>query len=266
MNEAEAERLTAKSKEQQMLQILAHDFAQPPRVAVALLEEIQTWYAGQAAASVQPGQMRVYLVALKARHGQALADTHQTEIVWTVDAGAEDYELHRQEGPTALRRHRVQRLLDEAVTQGAVASQEDLARVLQVSVRTIKRDCAALAAQGVYLPTRGNLKGIGRGQTHKALIVGRWLQGETYDQISRATHHSVSSVQRYVQAFCRVMQLHQQGLATEEIALLLQVGWPLVADYQALYTQHATPFVAACLASQLARIQQRTASEKKRTL
>jgi len=265
MNETEAERLAAKSKEHQMLQILEHDFAQPPRVAAALLQEIQTWYAGQAEAPVQPGQMRVYLVALKARHGQALADTRQTEVVWTVDAGAEDYALQQQEGPTALRRHRLQRLLDEAVTQGAVASQEDLARVLQVSVRTIKRDCAALEAQGVYLPTRGHLKGIGRGQTHKALIVGRWLQGETYDQISRATHHSVGSVQRYVQAFCRVLQLQRQGVSTEEIALLLQIGWPLVADYQALYTQHANPFVEARLAGQLARFQQRTTSEKKRT-
>jgi DNA-binding CsgD family transcriptional regulator len=155
--------------------------------------------------------------------------------------------------------------LDEAVAQGAVASQEDLARVLQVSVRTIKRDCAHLEAQGVYLPTRGHLKGIGRGQTHKALIVGRWLRGETYDQISRATHHAVSSVQRYVQAFCRVMQLQQQGLATDEIALLLQLGRPLVADYQALYTPHATPFVQTRLAAQLQRLQQRGTGEKKRT-
>ena len=119
-------------------------------------------------------------------------------------------------------------------------------------------------AQGIYLPTRGNLKGIGRGQTHKGLIVGRWLRGETYDQIARATHHSVISVQRYVQRFSRVIQLQQQGMAAEEIALLLQIGLPLVAEYLAIYEKHDTPFVRQRLAAQLQRLQQRTQVEKKR--
>ncbi len=261
MNEAEVARLQAKTKEQQLIHMLQTDYQQSPRMAQVLLEDLQACWAG---GQVQPGQMRVMLVALTARHGQALAETRQTEVVWTVDAGAEDYEVQRQYGMTAVRQQHIQRLLDEAVAQGAVASQEDLARVLQVSVRTIKRDCAVLEAQGVYLPTRGHLKGIGRGQTHKALIVGRWLQGETYDQISRATHHAVSSVQRYVQAFCRVMQLQQQGLPIDEIAVLVQLGWPLVADYQAIYAQHATPFVQTRLAAQLERLQQRGTAEKKR--
>jgi len=163
-----------------------------------------------------------------------------------------------------MRRQRIQRLLSEAVEQGAVASQEDLARVLQVTVRTIKRDCAALTKAGIYLPTRGNLKGIGRGQTHKALIVGRWLRGQSYDQVARASHHSVISVQRYVQSFCRVIQLQQQGLSEDEIALLLQIGWPLVAEYEAIYQQYDTPFVRERLADQLQRLTQRVRGEKKR--
>jgi hypothetical protein len=132
-------------------------------------------------------------------------------------------------------------------------------------VRTIKRDCAHLASQGIYLPTRGNLKGIGRGQTHKALIVGRWLRGESYDQVARATHHAVVSVQRYVQGFVRVVQLHQQGLSREEIALLLQMGWPLVADYLAIYQEHDTSFARERLAAQLQRLQQRVGGQKKRS-
>lgn len=258
-------RLSAKTKEQQLMQILQEEFRQPPGVARAMLADIQQWLEGTAEA-VKPGQQRVMLVALTARHGEALAQTRQTEVVWTVDAGAEDYEVAVQHGVGAMRRQRLQRLLAEAVEQGAAASQEDLARVLQVSVRTIKRDCAALAAQGIYLPTRGNLKGIGRGQTHKGLIVGRWLRGETYDQIARVTHHSVISVQRYVQTFSRVMQLQQQGVAAEEIALLLQIGLPLVAEYLAIYEKHDTPFVRQRLAAQLQRLQQRTAAEKKRVI
>lgn len=250
-------RLAAKTKEQQLLHILQKEFQQPPRVARAILEDVQECLRGTTN-QIEPGQMRVILVTMTARHGEALSNTAQKEVVWTVDAGKEDRQVQVEYGITAVRRHRIQRLLAEAVAQGAVASQEDLAQVLHVSVRTIKRDCAALTAQGIYLPTRGNLKGIGRGQTHKALIVGRWLRGATYDQIARATHHSVTSVQRYVRGFSRVIHLQQQGLSRDEIALLLQIGWPLVADYLTIYEKHDTPFVRERLAAQLERFQQRT--------
>lgn len=263
MKQAEVERWAAKTKEVQMLQILQEEFQQPPRVARAILADMEACLQGRSD-RVEVGQMRVMLVAMSARHGEALKETQQKEVVWTVDAGVEDYEVYQQYGAVAMRHQRMQRLLSEAVAQGAVASQEDLARVLQVAVRTIKRDCATLTKQGVYLPTRGNLKGIGRGQTHKALIVGRWLRGQTYDQIARATHHSVVSVQRYVQTFSRVIQLQQSGLTADEIALLLQIGWPLVAEYQAIYQQHDSPFVRERLSNQLQRLSQRVSGQKKR--
>lgn len=263
MKQEMVDRLTAKTKEQQLMQILQEEFHQPPRVAQAILEDVQECLLGTSE-QVKPGQMRVVLVAMKARHGKALAQTAQKEVIWSVDAGQEDYEVQLKHGIGAMRQVRIQRLLGEAVAQGAVASQEDLARVLQVSVRTIKRDCAYLESQGIYLPTRGNLKGIGRGQTHKALIVGRWLRGESYDQIARATHHAPVSVQRYVQTFVRVVQLQQQGLDKEEIALLLQIGWPLVTDYLAIYQEHDSPFVREQLADQIQRLQRRVQGQKKR--
>jgi len=133
-----------------------------------------------------------------------------------------------------------------------------------VSVRTIKRDCANLQGQGFSLPTRGKLKGIGRGQTHKAQIVGRWLRGETYDQIARRTHHSLTCVKRYVQAFARVINLQQKGLTTAEISLLLQISTHLVDDYLAIYTQNDTPFSRQRLQEQLERLTQANKTPKKR--
>ncbi len=257
MNQEVISRLAAKTKEQQLLHILQKEFQQPPRMARAILEDVQECLKG-GSDQVETGQMRVMLVSMTARHGEVLSNTEQKEVVWTIDAGKEDHQVQIKHGVVAVRQQRLQRLLIEAVEQGAVASQEDLAQVLHVSVRTIKRDCATLTEQGVYLPTRGNLKGIGRGQTHKALIVGRWLRGETYDQIARATHHSVVSVRRYVQAFSRVIQLQQQGLSRDEIGLLLQIGWPLVAEYLAIYEKHDTPFVRERLTTQLERFQQRS--------
>ena len=142
-------------------------------------------------------------------------------------------------------------------------TQEDLARVLNVSVRTIKRDCAELQAAGIYLPTRGNLQGIGRGQTHKGQIVSRWLQGGTYDQISRQTHHSVASVGRYIQGFAQVMQLHRQDFPVEEIALLLHMGQALVQEYLAVYDENDSALARQRLDEQLERLRNRSRSEKK---
>jgi Mn-dependent DtxR family transcriptional regulator len=171
-----------------------------------------------------------------------------------VDAGLDDRQVLGEHGRIALRRVRIQRLLDEALAQGAVATQEDLAQVLQVSVRTVRRDCASLQAQGIYLPTRGNLHGVGRGQTHKAQIIRGWLQGETYDQIALNSHHCLSSIQRYVQAFVRVVHLHREGFPESQIALLLGMSQPLVREYLTVYDRNDATECRKRLADQTERL------------
>jgi DNA-binding CsgD family transcriptional regulator len=258
----EAGRAQAKTARQRLLNILQDDFSQPRRIAQAIVEDAEDCLLGSGE-EMQPGQMRVVLAASGESHAQPMKATRTKEVVWTVDSGGEDREVKRQQGQQALRWVRIQRLLSEAVTQGAVATQEDLARVLNVSVRTIKRDCAELQAAGIYLPTRGNLQGIGRGQTHKGQIVGRWLQGGTYDQISRQTHHSVASVGRYIQGFAQVMQLHRQDFPVEEIALLLHMGQALVQEYLAVYDENDSALARQRLDEQLERLRNRSRSEKK---
>jgi hypothetical protein len=184
--------------------------------------------------------MRVILVEKDAPHGRPLDGTETTEVVWTINAGDEDLQVFEEHGSIALRHVRILRLLDEAVAQEAAATQEDLARALHASVSTIKRDFAALRDEGHYLPSRGNLQGIGRGQTHKARIVGLWLQGLTYDQIARRTHHAVSSIKRYINTFIRVVWMHRQEYTEEQIAHLLQIGTALTAEYLALYDRYNT--------------------------
>lgn len=261
MNQEELARRQAKTPEQRFMNILQNEFRQPPRVAEAILTDAQSCLLGQG--ELRPGQMRVVLARRDASHGRSLKVTATKEVVWTVHDGQEDDEVGQRHGAQALRRQRIQRLLGEAVAQGAGASQEDLARVLNVSVRTIKRDCAALQEEGVYLPTRGHLQGIGRGQSHKALVVSRWLAGATYDQIARQTHHSVISVQRYVQAFARVMQLQQEGFPEEEIALLLGLGRQLVREYLHIFHQSDTPLARQRLNEHLQRLKKSVGQRKK---
>jgi hypothetical protein len=265
MNPAEIQRQQAKSPEQRLMSVLQQEYHFAPKIAQAIVAEAQACLIGPVG-SLRPGQMRVLLLKRNAPHGQALSQTKSIEVVWTIDAGAEDQEVLAQHDLSVLRQVRIQRLLDEALAQGAVASQEDLARALQVSVRTIKRDCAQLQAQGIYLPTRGHLQGIGRGQTHKAQIVGRWLRGETYDQVARHSHHAVSCVQRYIQSFVRVVNLHQQGFTLTEMGLLLQLSQPLLREYLAVYEQHQSPFCQQRLQEQLARLTGQAAQPQKGAL
>jgi hypothetical protein len=235
------------------LQVLEQDFQYAPKVAQAILEEAQTCLLGTAE-RLRPGQVRVILTRYDAAHGRALRDTETTEITWTVDAGLEDHQVLSQYGRVALRQVRIQRLLDEALAQDAAACQEDLAHALHVSLRTIKRDCATLEGQGIYLPTRGKVHGIGRGQTHKARIVGLWLRGATYDQIARQTRHSLSAIQRYLQTFVRVVELHRQGFVGSQVALLVNVGVALVREYLAVYEQHDTPDCRERLTAHIERL------------
>jgi biotin operon repressor len=254
-------RLETKTWPQRFKQMLEQEFHFAPKIAQSILEEAQLHLVGQAGQN-QAGQQRVILAKREAGHGRPLWETELIQVTWTVDAGAEDRQVGHRHGHQALRQVRVQRLLLEALEQGGLASQEDLAQALNVSVRTIKRDFEALQGQGIYLPSRGNLHGIGRGQTHKAQIVGAWLQGATYDQIAQRIHHSLSSIQRYIQTFVRVIDLHQQDFSELQIGQLLQLGQPLVQEYLAVYHAHDQPECRGRLAEQMDRFKQAVGSKK----
>jgi biotin operon repressor len=241
--------------------MLEQEFHFAPKIAQSILEEAQRHLGGPAGQN-QAGQQAVILAKREAGHGRPLWETELIQVAWTVDAGAEDRQVGHRHGHKALRQVRVQRLLLEALEQGAVASQEDLAQALHVSVRTIKRDFEELQSQGIYLPSRGNLHGIGRGQTHKAQIIGAWLQGATYDQIAQQTHHCPSSISRYIQTFVRVIDLHQQDFEAGQIAQLLQIGLPLVQEYLAVYDQHAQAAQRERLEEQIARFKQACGPKK----
>lgn len=253
MEEQTIRRQETKTVEQHFVRTLVEDFQFAPRLAQAVLSEAQASLLGEGQASGS-GQIRMILSQRRASGGQPLPVTPSVEVRWTINAGAEDQEVLKRHGRVALRRVRIQRLLDEALAQGGAATQEDLASALTVGLRTIKRDFMEMQRQGIYLPTRGNLHGIGRGQTHKAQIIGRWLRGETYDQLMMSTRHSSISIRRYIQTFVRVVELHEQGFALSQIAYLVQCGEALTREYLAVYAQNDAAECRSRLDEQLLRL------------
>ena len=181
------------------------------------------------------GQMIMLAVSADTPPGRSLADCPRIAITLTLDS-PDDLEALRM-GIAALRRSKIQPLTVEAQEHGALLTQEDLARLLCSSRSTIKRDIAYLRSQGVAVPTRGQVKDIGRGVSHKAQIIGDWLAGYTFSEIQRRRWHSIGSIERYSGDFLRVVRLHSHGLAVAEIRISTRLSERLIQEYLDLYAQ-----------------------------
>ena len=247
------QRLALKPPEASFLQVLQNEFNfsyREAREVVTVAREVLG--LDQPSGQVRPGQIRLVVASLKAPFGPPLRETERVEVTVTLDAGAEDAEVQARE---ALRRGRILRLLAEALEQGGVLTQEDLARALQVSRRTLERDVQVLRKEGHLIFSRGQLKGVGRGQTHKVKIIELWLNRQGYDQIARWVHHSPQAIKRYVHTFLRVVSLHRQSLTPSEMAFLVGASEKLVRDYLALYERaQGQPHQVSKLAEEIERV------------
>jgi hypothetical protein len=186
--------------------------------------------------------MRITVVSDHEPSGKPLSAMKKVSVVVTVDNGMEDLEVQRRFGVEGVRRVRLLRMSEEAVDQGGVLTQEDLARLLQVGVRTIRRDMLVLRSEGHWVPTRGVVQEIGRGQSHKAKIVEMYLQRMTYSEIVHKARHAPGSVKRYVETFGRVVVLWEKGVReVSEIAYLVGISPRLAGEYLQLRERYDQP-------------------------
>lgn len=230
------DRLTEKTPEASFLHVLQAEFNLSLREAREVVCAAQEHLGlDQPTTQVRAGQVRLVVASLRAPFGPPLTETERITVTLTVDAGAADAAVLTQEGRRGVRQGRILRLVDEALEQGGVLTEEDLARVLHVTSRTIERDIGALKAAGHVVQTRGQVKGAGRGQTHKVRIVELWLDRQGYDRIALWAHHSVQSIKRYIVTFQRVVTLHREQTAVSQIAFLVGASERLVRDYLGLY-------------------------------
>lgn len=260
------ERLGEKTAEAMFVQRLESEFHIAPRIGRQVLETAQESLLGNGSEPVlQVGQMEVVVAGVNAAFGPRLRDSKRVRVRLTVDNGEEDAEQREQAGAESVRRGRILRVTEEAIEQGGVLTQEDLARLLQVDRRTIERDIQVLGKAGHSVQTRGVLKNAGRGQTHKVKIIELWLNREGYDKIARWVHHSPQAIKRYVSTFLRMVVLVRQGKSAEEIGFLTQSSAKLVKDYLSLYEKaQGIPHQCEKLEEEIARVSiwQRAESEK----
>lgn len=257
-------RLASKTPEAAFLHVLQQEFNFSQRVSAEVLATAKEMLLGSlAAGALRPGQVRLVVARLSAPFGPPLAETDKIEVTVTVESRIEEADVLAHEGREGVRRGRILRLTEEALEQGGVLTQEDLAQLLGVDRRTILRDVQSLQAEGHLVHTRGRVKGVGRGQTHKVRIIELWLDREGYEKISRWVHHSLSSIKRYISTFQRIVVLHREGMPVEEIAFLTGASTRLVKDYLKVYQAALeVPHRREKLEEELARVVDASPKEK----
>ena len=182
--------------------------------------------------SLQEGQIEVTAVEIEERAGKTIEKMEKKKVRLTIDNGIEDIEIQKAYGRIELRRKKIIRITEEAVEQGAVLSQEDLSKILQISIRTIKRDISAIKKEGIEVITRGQLHNIGRGQTHKVKIIGMYLDGMTYSEIKLKARHTTGSIKRYLESFTKVVMAQRRGIyRVKDISVVTGISETLVRQY-----------------------------------
>lgn len=190
------ERLAVKDVEHAIVSRICEDFNLTPVLAKAHYEQMRRYFADLGQVPTEPGELCYLAVAAEAPPGKPIGSCRKEQVRLELSA-AEDLEELRERGLGAMRRRRLARLTRQARVQGALLTVEDLCFLLCSSPATVKRDIAALRAAGEAVPTRGQVRDIGPGVSHKAKVVQLYLWGLQFTDIEQRTGHSEGSIRRY---------------------------------------------------------------------
>ena len=226
-------RLQEKTASKAIVEQLQRDFNLAPLVAETLQAQMWGYFREHHGKRTKAGQMTYVAVGAEEPAGRKLEECQRLAVTLTLHE--EDDVLALREGVAALRQKRLLRLCEEATDQGALLTHEDLACLLCSSLATIKRDTHALRQQGLSVPTRGQVKDIGKGVSHKTQIVQDYLAGRTFSEIERRRHHSINSIQRYCRDFVRIIRLHEKDFTVTDIQQATRLSARLIREYLALY-------------------------------
>jgi len=250
-------RLDVKSRDGQFLWELQEGFELSPRESMLILETARLYYSQ----SPEPdsGRVGLWVVSREASVGKPLDALPKVQVWVTLDGGHEDMQAYEHYGHAGLRRQKLLRISEEIVEQGGIATQEDLARLLGTTARTMRRDIAYLKRQGVSVLTRGVYSDIGPSVSHKVVVVEMFLSGFVYSEICRRLRHSSRSVKRYVNTFGRIVSLYERGIkSAEELAHYVGISERLASEYLELYfTLKEKPVCAARIKELLQQLSSR---------
>lgn len=110
----------------------------------------------------------------------------------------EDLEIEKRKNLRYLRFVTISRLCWQAYQQDCLLTQEDLARLLRLSVSAVKKILRSYRKDGITIPTRGSFHDIGPGVSHKYHAVKMYLAGLNVTDIAFRLYHDLSLKEHYI--------------------------------------------------------------------
>jgi len=230
------DRLFFRSDEYALLQNLNQRYNLSIAAAEKLSEELADKYLND---NLLDGMIWYTAIDIGELAGKPIKDCQKKRIKLTL-LDSKDLEIEEEFGLARLRFEKVVRLCWEAYNQGALLTQEDLARLLNMSVSGVKKIVKQHKQEENLLPTRGYYHDIGPGISHKYEAVRLFLRGMTLSDIAWRIHHCIWSVERYIRDFCVVFMAHCEGYTPERISHMARLSIKLVREYISLYRQFCT--------------------------
>jgi len=168
--------------------------------------------------------------------GKPLHECRRINVILTLIT-PEDNLISRKYGLAALRQYRIKRLTRETATFGAMLTYEDLADILTSSVSTIFRDIAELRQQGEFIPTRGQVKDIGRNINNKLQMIQLYCEQVNHEEIARRFHRTGLEVEKQISRFQQAISLSNLKMPIPNIAKITGLSVSLVKNYILLAEQ-----------------------------
>jgi hypothetical protein len=230
-------RLDSKTLDAKFLQEIQHGLNCSPFEAEAVSEVVKEVYfpfLDEQSVKAPPGKVTLIAVDADEPAGKSVVDCKKQNVCLTLHRGPVDDRILQEKGPSGFRQARIREICQEALSQGALLTREDLAyRVFFVSPRTISRDLNILrqAEPAAIIPLRSTVHDIGPVLTHRTKIVRLALEGKTMTQICQITRHTPAAINNYLSTFVRCVQLARKQMQVGQIAFLLRRGKGLIRQY-----------------------------------
>jgi len=256
----ELTRLESKSLDAQFKTVVRDGLGCSPFEAEAVLDAVREVYfpfLDEASPQSRPGTVSLVAVCADEPAGKPVAACEKRTVCLTLHRGPEDDQLLQREGARAFRRARIPDLCQEALSQGALLTREDLAyHIFFCNPATISRDLRFLRTEApdVPVPLRSTVHDIGPVLSHRVAIVRLALEGKTTSQICTILRHSPAAVTNYLSTFARTAYLAREGMQEGQIAFLLRRGRGLVRKYLELLDACTNEKVMAYHLEELLRV------------
>lgn len=244
--ESQEHRLKIKTLSQQIINLAVAGAGMSPWEAHAFVKATEdVYFSDPALSQASDGQLKYSCIAINEPAGKKVEDCRMVTVLLTLFAPEDKQQLafDSKQASIVIRRRRLMRITEQAREQEGLLSQEDLAQILMCDVRTIRRDIKDLRDKGIIVATRGQVRDIGPGLTHRGIAVRGWLEGKEPVQIARDINHSLTAVENYLEKFKRISYLRRKGFNDCQIAMTIGVSTAAVKTFTELYNQlHNKPF------------------------